>query len=76
MSRLIADSAPRYHACMADDRQQIMLRLPRELVARIDERRAAIGEQSRNAWIERVVEWGLSQPQTARPVGQPRTRLT
>jgi metal-responsive CopG/Arc/MetJ family transcriptional regulator len=49
------------------DNQQVPLRLPRELVQRIDARRAEVGEPSRNAWIERALRWALDQPHTPRP---------
>lgn len=46
--------------------QQVPLRLPRELVARIDARRTAVGELSRTAWMERALVWALDQPHTER----------
>ena len=55
----------------ASDTQQVPLRLPRDLVRRVDERRAQVGEASRNAWIERVIEWALDQPVTNRTSTHP-----
>jgi len=46
---------------MAQPAQQIHVRLPAELVSRIDDRAQRVG-LSRNAWFEKALEWALSQP--------------
>lgn len=40
----------------------ILLRVPPDLRDRIDARCEQIGESSRNAWLNRVIEWALAQP--------------
>jgi len=45
--------------------KKILLRVPDELVERID-KRAAIGDYSRNAWLVKAIEWALEQPVTKR----------
>ena len=49
--------------------KQIPLRIPAELVARIDTRADLVG-LSRNEWLRRAVEWALDQPITERTVKQ------
>jgi metal-responsive CopG/Arc/MetJ family transcriptional regulator len=64
---------------MAEDRIQIPIRLPRDLVAQIDARRKLIDEPSRNAWVERVIRWALDNEPTRRvvpPKREPRVKLT
>lgn len=47
------------------DTKPVFLRLPDELIARVDERAGKVG-LSRNAWAERAFEWALEQPVTKR----------
>lgn len=42
----------------SDITQQIVLRLPKDLVAAVD-RRAKLGGLSRNQWFERMARWVL-----------------
>lgn len=44
------------------DRVVFQVRLEREQLRRINERMAQVGIDSRNAWIERALEWALEQP--------------
>lgn len=41
--------------------KQVQLRLPDDLAERVDARTAAVG-LSRNAWLNKVIEWALEQP--------------
>jgi hypothetical protein len=47
---------------VANSTQQLLLRVPTELVDEIDSRRTLIGEASRNAWCVRAIRWALAQP--------------
>jgi metal-responsive CopG/Arc/MetJ family transcriptional regulator len=49
-----------------DEFQQVMVRLPREMVQRVDERRGRAGGLSRTEWFRRAVEFALKQPPSAR----------
>ncbi len=51
----------RYVLAMA--KKQINVRLPEELIARMDERQNLVGA-TREQWIERALNWALSQPVT------------
>jgi len=44
-------------------KKQINVRLPEELIARMDERQNLVGA-TREQWIERALNWALSQPVT------------
>lgn len=46
--------------------EQINLRVPGELRDKIDQRAEKVGI-SRNAWLNRALEWALEQPVTERP---------
>jgi hypothetical protein len=41
--------------------RQVLLRLPDDLAARVDERAGYVG-LSRNAWLVKALEWALEQP--------------
>lgn len=45
-------------------RRQVNVRLPADLVDRIDARRAEVGI-SRDAWMERALEYALQRPRTS-----------
>jgi len=47
--------------------KQIPLRLPDELVERIDARAEKVG-LSRNAWLVKALDWAVNQPVTTRTV--------
>lgn len=47
-------------------RRQINQRIDEEMLARIEARAKKI-DIPRNVWIERALEWALSQPETDRP---------
>jgi metal-responsive CopG/Arc/MetJ family transcriptional regulator len=49
-----------------DEFQQVLIRLPKEMVDRIDERRGKVGGISRTEWFRRVAEYSLSRPLTTR----------
>lgn len=41
--------------------KQVQLRLPDDLAKRMDDRARSVG-LSRNAWLNKVIEWALEQP--------------
>lgn len=41
--------------------KQVQLRLPDDLAKRMDTRAQSVG-LSRNAWLNKVIEWALEQP--------------
>lgn len=49
--------------------KQMPIRVPDELITRIDERAEKVG-LSRNAWLTKAIEWALDQPVTTRTIKQ------
>lgn len=45
--------------------KKVLLRVPDELAAAIDERAAKVG-LSRNAWLVKALDWAVEQPVTTR----------
>lgn len=50
-----------------ETRTLVSLRIPADLLEEIDDRRAKIGEASRNAWMERALRWAVAQPVKVTP---------